>query len=251
MLALISDLHANAEALQTVFEHIESQGIEEVVCLGDLVGYGPDPEIVVDTVRERCKWSLSGNHDYALLTQAINFNPIAKQAIDCMRERMKPRYWALSKKADRWNFLENLLLRKEEGDVLYVHASPRDERNEYITPHDVAFGPTPKILDILDQIPRLCFVGHTHLPGVITPDFQFVRPADCGYQFDVSKGKHIINVSSLGQPRDRDNRTCYATFDGETVTWHRLEYGYDTTMEKIVELACVNRFCADRLALGK
>ena len=252
MLALISDIHGNVEALQACLDHIDSQGIEDTICLGDLVGYGPDPEAVVDLVRDRCRWCLSGNHDYALLTEAINFNPVAKQSIDCIRERMKPRLFAMSKQKARWSFLEGLLLRKEDGDSLFIHGSPRDERNEYITYHDVFFGPTDKILEIFDLVPRLLFIGHTHRPGVITQDFEFITPQMCEYRYDVSGGrKYIINVSSVGQPRDGDPRTCYATFDGEVLTYHRLEYDIETTMQKIVDLACADRICADRLKLGK
>ena len=251
MYALISDIHGNREALETVLDHIDSQGIERIVCLGDLVGYGPDPEACVDLVRERCEWCLSGNHDYAVLTEAVHFNPVAKQSIDCIRERMKPRYFAMKETKDRWEFLENLLLRKQEDDVLFVHGSPRDERNEYIVRHDLYFGVTPKMVEIFEQVPRLLFVGHTHFPGIVTPDFEFVTLPECDYHFDVSDGqKYIINVSSVGQPRDRDNRACYATCDGNVVTWHRVDYDYEATMKKIIDLACVDRICADRLAAG-
>lgn len=252
MYALVSDIHGNIEALEAIFAHIDRLGIDQVYCLGDLVGYGPDPEAVVDLIRDRCQWCLSGNHDYAVLTEAVHFNPVAKQSIDCIRERMKPRYFAMSEKKERWDFLEGLLLTKQEGDVLYVHGSPRDERNEYITYHDVYFGATDKILEIFDMVPRLLFVGHTHRPGVITQDYEFITPRDAGYQFDVSDGrKYIINVSSAGQPRDGDNRTCYATVDNDTIAYYRLEYDYQKTMDKIIDLACVDRVCADRLALGK
>ena len=252
MYALISDIHGNLEALETVLAHIRSQGIDDVRCLGDIVGYGPDPEACVDLVKANCQWSLSGNHDYAVLTEAINFNPVAKQAIDCIRERMKPRYAAMAKQTERWQFLENLLLRHQEDDVLFVHGSPRDERNEYLTRHDVAFGPTQKMREVFDAIPRLLFVGHTHFPGAITADCEWLSPPDVDGQLDVSDGrKYVINVSSVGQPRDRDPRTCYATFDGRVLTWHRLEYDYQTTMGKIIDLACVDRICADRLALGR
>ena len=237
MFALISDIHGNLEALQAVFDHIDSQGIDRVICLGDLVGYGPDPEAVVDLVAERCEWSLSGNHDYAMLTEAVNFNPVAKQAIDCFRERMKPRYAEMSKKTERWEFLTNLLLKEEE--------------DEYIVPHDVYFGATPKIQDIFNYPFRLLFVGHTHLPGIITEKFEFLFPTECDYKLDISRGRYIVNVSSVGQPRDRDPRTCYATFDGTTLRWHRLDYDYQTTMDKIGKLACLNHFCADRLAVGR
>ena len=252
MYALISDIHGNLEALETVLAHIREQGIDEIFCLGDIVGYGPDPEACVDLVRDNCVWCLSGNHDYAVLTEAVNFNPVAKQSIDCIRERMKPRYFAMSKVAKRWDYLESLLLRKQEGDVLFVHGSPRDERNEYILSHDVDFGPTEKIMDIFEAVPRLLFVGHTHRPGVITSDYEWIDPPELDYRLDVSDGRqYLINVSSVGQPRDRDRRTCYATFDGSVLTWHRLEYDYEATMNKIIELACVDRICADRLALGR
>lgn len=252
MHAIISDIHDNQEALEAVLADIRRQGIQRIICLGDVVGYGPDPEACIDLVAKNCEWCLSGNHDYAVLTEAAHFNPIAAEAIDCIRERLKPRFADMyNRKHARWRFLESLLLRKQEGDTLYVHGSPRDERNEYITPFDVAYGETPKIVEIFDQTPRLLFVGHSHLPGVITDKFQFITPAEMDYRFPLRNGKLIINVGSVGQPRDGDNRACYVTVTDDELRYHRLVYDYQTTMKKIYDLACINHYCADRLAMGR
>ena len=111
------------------------------------------------------------------------------------------------------------------------------------------FGPYEEFdSNISESIVRALAPG----PGVITEDYEFVTPQDCDYRFDVGDGrKYIVNVSSVGQPRDGDNRACYATVDGNVVIFHRLEYDYATTMDKIVGLACVDRVCADRLAVGR
>lgn len=252
MQAIISDIHANVEALARVMEDIRECGVQEVACLGDVVGYGPDPKRCIDIVREHCRFSIQGNHDYAVLTAAEHFNPLAEEAVDFARRELKPSGLSLPSKKVRWQFLKELPLLKREVDVIYVHGSPRDERNEYIMETDILFGNVEKLRDIFDLIPRVCFVGHSHVPGIITEEMEFIAPEDSDFAFHLEEGeRYIVNVGSVGQPRDGDNRACYVTFDGDEVKYRRVEYDYCATMEKIAEIGPISRNAAIRLEQGR
>src|SRR5262245_44956863 len=121
--ALISDIHSNIEALDPVLKDIESQGVKDIVCLGDLVGYGPNPAEIVDRAVD-WRLSLMGNHDEAVVKEAYGFNPVAKAAVAWTREQLKPGFFSSKAKKDRWSFLCNLPLTHKEDGILYVHGSP-------------------------------------------------------------------------------------------------------------------------------
>ncbi len=262
VVALISDIHSNTEALDLVLKDIQSQGVAEIVCLGDLVGYGPNPAEIVDHA-VRWKIVLMGNHDEAVVKEAYGFNPVAKAAVAWTREQLKPGFFSSGAKKDRWRFLCGLpLTSKADGGVLYVHGSPRDPTMEYILRSDcvdLTGGVPEKIRDIFSRFERLCFVGHTHDPGVITEESQFVSPKECGYEYKFAAGKkYIVNIGSVGQPRDGDTRSCYAiysppsgTADGGSVKWRRIEYDYQATMRKIFGTPQLDPRAGERLALGR
>ena len=252
MQAMISDVHSNLEALHAVLEDIASQGAAEILCLGDVVGYGPNPEEVIDLIQKMCRFTLSGNHDYAVLTKPERFNPLAEEAVEFTRRVLKPSSLSFGRKKARWQFLENLPTHVAESDSLYVHGSPRDYRNEYILESDIAFGNQEKIQDIFDMSPRLLFVGHTHVPGVLDGDFNFSHPEGTDQVFDLApEGKYIVNVSSVGQPRDGDNRACYALLEGNKLTYRRVPYDYKKTMSKMDRVGSISRDAADRLEYGR
>ena len=252
MQAIISDVHSNMEALRVVMEDIAKQGVEEVVCLGDIVGYGPDPEESIDVVEEKCRFCLSGNHDYAVLTRAERFNPLAEEAVEYTRNVLKPGLLRGGRKRARWTYLEEHPTRIQEEDILYVHGSPRDDRNEYILESDIAFGNREKIREIFELTPRLLFVGHSHVPGIIEPDSSFWHPEDNGAAFDLhAGGKYLINVGSVGQPRDNDNRSCYVLFDGNRVIYRCLEYDFRATMKKMEQVGPISTEAAGRLEFGR
>jgi diadenosine tetraphosphatase ApaH/serine/threonine PP2A family protein phosphatase len=253
MRAIISDLHSNIEALEAVMGDIASQGATEILCLGDVVGYGPDPEECLDIVEKMCRFCLSGNHDFAVLTRAERFNPLAVEAVDYTRNVLKPGgFFSFGRKKARWEFLETRNTRQVDDDVLYVHGSPRDDRNEYILESDIVFGNVDKVTQIFEQVPRLLFVGHTHVPGVITTEMTFWHPDDNGSSFELKANmKHIINVGSVGQPRDGDNRACYVLFDGARLIYRRVPYNFRKTMEKMARVGPISRDAADRLEYGR
>jgi len=249
--AIISDIHGNFEALTAVFEDIGARGIAETICLGDIVGYGPNPEECLDLVAMRCRLILMGNHDYALVNQPLGFSRIAAQSIECTREIMLTRCMNVRVSEMRFAFLRDLPERVVEGRVLYVHASPRDPLTEYLLVSDSSFGPSQKVVESMRLVDHLCFIGHTHIPCIITEDFKVLRPTDDAHRFPITRQKMIINDGSVGQPRDRDVRACYCEVTPEEIIYHRVPYDYGVTQRKIAAIGCLHSRCADRLAEGR
>ena len=252
MRAIISDIHSNIEALGAVLDDIGEQGVDEILCLGDIVGYGPDPEKAIDVCEAKCRFCLSGNHDYAVLTRAEGFNALAEEAVDFTRNALKPGTMAGSRKRARWRFLQECPTRVLDDDVLYVHGSPRDDRTEYILESDVLFGNAEKIEDIFMMTPHLLFVGHTHMPGIIGMGSGFWHPEDNGAQHEIRpEAKLIVNVGSVGQPRDGDNRACYVLADKERVIYRRVPYDFRKTIAKMDRVGPVSVQAGERIAYGR
>ncbi len=249
--AVISDIHGNIEALRVVIADIEQRGITDVVCLGDIIGYGPNPNDCLDVVMKTCRWNLMGNHEEAVLYGAVGFNPKAKMAIDWTRDQLNLTEEPPEKRNARWKFLGDLELTRSDLDFEFVHGSPRDPVREYIFPTDVL--DHEKLGSIFEHVDRACFMGHTHLPGVISEDGRFTPPREDGFTFTIEEGgpRILVNTGSVGQPRDGDARSCYLTIDGNTLTWRRLEYDVDKTIEKIKEIDRLPAYLASRLREGR
>lgn len=248
--AIISDLHSNTVALDAVLARLDREGVERIICLGDVVGYGPDPEQCIDLVTRHCDLTLCGNHDEALLRGAHDFNPVARQVIEYNRRTLKPTLLSGSLRRSRWKFIESLPITHREGDYLMVHGSPRDPVHEYIMKTDVIFIPD-KIRDIFDQFEGLCFVGHTHFPGAFTEDLQFHDPTQLRERFEWNGEKAIVNVGSVGQPRDGDPRASCVIVEDGTVRFLRVEYEIERVQRKIYDDPNIPDLCAARLAIGK
>jgi diadenosine tetraphosphatase ApaH/serine/threonine PP2A family protein phosphatase len=248
--AIISDLHSNIEALGAVLARLDREGIDRIVCLGDVVGYGPDPEHCIDLVMQRCQLTLMGNHDEALLRGAHDFNPVARQVIEYNRRMLKPTLLAGSARRTRWKFIEGLPVTHKEDDVLMVHGSPRDPVHEYIMKTDVIFVPD-KIRDIFQHFEGLCFVGHTHFPGVFTEDLRFRDPSQLDYHFEWGGEKAVVNVGSVGQPRDGDPRASCVIVEDRLVRFLRTDYDIATCQRKIYDNPNIPDLCAARLEIGK
>lgn len=251
--AVVSDIHANFDALKVVYQDIEDKGIRKIICLGDIIGYGPDPVQCIDVARN-FDVNLRGNHEEAVINGAFGFNPIAKEAIDWTRNQLKPSWHSLAPKRARWEIIKDLPLNYKEGNLYFVHGSPRDPTMEYILKSDTEdlFGEIPqKIKEIFSMITWVCFVGHTHTPGIITEESRFYAPVEFNGSFDLEEGhKYIINVGSVGQPRDGDNRACYVIVDGPLVSYQRLEYDFMRTASKIRNISQLDDRNADRLQYG-
>lgn len=258
--AVISDIHGNAAALRAVLADIEKRGLDRIINLGDVVGYGPDPLEVIDLVRKRCAWTLMGNHDFAVLYEPTNFNAAAESSA----------YWTRAQldaepddalRAQRYDFLGRLKVRVLERlpdangspPILAVHASPRRPINEYIFPDDAMDAPD-KLEAIFERVERIALVGHTHVPGVFTDEPDFYPPSELGdggaYKF-LDDEKAIINVGSVGQPRDEDPRASYAVLHPDRVEFFRVQYDVQSTADKIRAIPELHDWLAERLFRGQ
>ena len=256
--AILSDIHSNLEALTVVLADIEKRGIKKIYCLGDVVGYGPNPKECLDLIIEKTEWCVLGNHDYAALYEPTNFNYGAEQASFWTREVLETE--PERRRRDRfWSFLGNLPMRQslqiesQTNTVImdFVHASPRKPVNEYIFPDDVYTNPV-KVRLLFERVKHICFVGHTHMPGVFLDEPDFYLPDELGNVYPIIEDeKAIINIGSVGQPRDKDNRASYVFVNENHVHFVRLEYDFETTAEKILAIEQLDNFHAERLRDGR
>ena len=252
MFAIISDIHSNLTALQAVLDDIEKRRIETIYCLGDIIGYGPDPATCLDLLSERLAFSLCGNHDHAVFYEPTNFNVHAERATFWTRSVLEDEQ-DTQKRNSRWRFLGSLSPRHEANGFLFVHGSPRRPINEYLFPDDVYTNPH-KLLSNFERMEQLtCFCGHTHVPGVFVDDPYFEPPDELGdsARYTIGDEKVIINVGSVGQPRDRDPRAAYVVVQDNEVEFARVEYDIDATAKKIRDNTALDDFLATRLYEGK
>jgi predicted phosphodiesterase len=250
--AIISDIHANHDALTVVLDHIDTQNVDQIVCLGDVLGYGPDPVACVDLIAERCEWSLMGNHDFGVLYEPTNFNIAAEQAAYWTRRRFEAEENA-EEAAKRWEFLGRLRVRVGFGQFLAVHGTPRRPINEYLFPEDALNSPV-KMQQIFERIEKYCLVGHTHVPGVFTDEPDFYPPDDLEGVYKLNDNeKAIINPGSVGQPRDLDPRSSYAILDDDQnqVEFYRLPYEVEVVVEKIKAVPELSDWLGERLREGR
>jgi predicted phosphodiesterase len=241
---IISDIHANLEGLTAVVEAASGE-YERVICCGDLVGYGADPNVVIEWVRENAAVVIRGNHDKVAtgLDSMEDFNPLAKRAAIWTANAMTAENFAWLKALPKGPVLVD--------DYAVVHGSPRDE-DEYVIE-----GPEVRVaMEAATQ--ELTFFGHTHLQGgfqlkqrkviLIGPPF----PDESEYTFQLSPDyRYLVNPGSAGQPRDGDWRAGAAIYDSEmkTVRLLRVSYDLETAQRKIRE-AGLPPLLADRLARG-
>jgi predicted phosphodiesterase len=255
-IALISDIHSNLEALTAVLREIDARGVKDVFCLGDIVGYGPEPEPVIDLIRDRCSLVLRGNHDEAVFSGAEDFNPIARQALETNREMIRPGLFKAAAKKLRWNFLRDLKTTEARGDVLFLHGSPRDPVREYVMKTDVVFAPQ-KMEEIFKMLPKFGFGGHTHQPGAFVEGAGHKTPEELGGRYQLGAAKAFLNIGSVGQPRDGNTLACFAIYDasnnghGGSVEWVRVPYDIPAVQAKIRKTKGIDELCAERLSLGR
>ena len=244
--AIISDIHGNLEALSAVLADIASQDIEEIYCLGDVIGYGPNPRECIDVCRD-FKLTLLGNHDNGALFDPEGFSSGAERAIFWTREQLEDK--TKDGAQTRWDFLAGLPRTHREGDIMFVHGSPRSPLNEYVFPEDIYN--QRKIERIFGFIQRYCFQGHTHVPGVFTENFRFYSPSEISNRYTLGEQKLMINVGSVGQPRDSDPRSSYVILDGKDVEFRRVDYDATDTRMKILGIPDLDDFLGDRLLEGR
>jgi diadenosine tetraphosphatase ApaH/serine/threonine PP2A family protein phosphatase len=213
--AIISDIHANLEALQKTLEIIEKSSVDEIICLGDIVGYGASPNECVDLVRKNCAATVLGNHDAAAIdiSAADDFHASAKKAIEWTANQLT----SVNKE-----FLSSLPLIVKKEEILFVHASPHSpELWDYILdPIEVKAA-----LGFIQE--KICFFGHTHIPGIY---------ARHGKANTISSlDQFIVNVGSVGQPRDRNPMLAFGIFNSSSWSYEliRSAYSYQQAAEKI------------------
>ena len=237
---VISDIHGNLEALQTVLSKMGD--VDRLICLGDIVGYGPDPDRCVEIIREKKALCVAGNHDKAVLGQ-IDMSYFPQDGQEAVM-------WALSNmKKENLDYLEGLPLEISEDDFVGVHGSLKNQLHEYITSVRESL-PTFSVLE-----KTLCFVGHSHKPFIIQKDIGGSYDAAVlkdGQMIDVSRiYKAIINAGSVGQPRDGDPRASFGLYDAakKTIEIKRAEYDIAAVQQKMKK-AGLSEDLAQLLATG-
>ena len=243
--AIISDIHGNLEAFSTVLAEIERRGIQHIVCLGDIVGYGADPEWSVDTVMrlvEEGAVAVRGNHDNAIGTPSESMNEVAQAAIEWTRSRLS---------ATQRAFLAELPLVRDEDDRLYVHSEASNPaRWRYVqSAADAA-------RSIVATTAQVTFCGHIHRPALYSMSVtakmtSFVPTPGVGVQLLKSRCWLAV-LGSVGQPRDGNPAACFATYDTETreVTYCRVAYDVDAAANRI-RANGLPLWLADRLSQGR
>jgi predicted phosphodiesterase len=243
--AILSDIHGNVDALESVLADIRQQGCTEIYCLGDIVGYGPNPRECVDRVKEFCTKSILGNHDQGALFDPEGFNAGAERAIFWTRQILETGAGS----EERWEFLGELPRTIKEPNRLFVHGSARNPLNEYVFPEDIYN--QRKMERIFSLVEKDCFQGHTHIPGVFTEDMNFLTPDELGFEYDLGTTKHLVNVGSVGQPRNGVSDSSYVILDGNRITFRRVPYDVDAVANKIYAIPELDNFLGDRLRDGR
>lgn len=237
--AILSDIHANLEALEAVLADARGRKCTHFVCLGDIVGYNADPGECVRLIRELECPVVKGNHDEqaTLLSSDESFNELAEEAIAWTR-----RHLSAADKA----WLNDLRLTRQVRDFTIVHATlDAPQQWGYI------FNDLDASASFAYQHTALCFFGHTHWPVAFLRDDRVHRIPNENIQLRAGL-KYFINVGSVGQPRDRDWRAAYAIYDcdEQRVEQRRVEYNLALTQQKIHRAGLPGRL-AERLAQGR
>lgn len=242
---ILSDMHGNWEAFAAVLRHVKRKRFDVTLVLGDLVGYGAGPNQVVEAVRnlEGEVYVVRGNHDkvVAELEDGSNFNQPALAAARWTTERLTPGNLRYVRELPKGPVEIN-------GEIHICHGSPLDEDAYVFSIYDA--------YEIFTHYPApLVFFGHTHIPSRFVLHSQGIEVAvveDSTSVLTLEAGKrYLLNPGSIGQPRDRDPRAAYLTYDSETrtVRWQRIDYAIEKAQERIVRSG-LPKVLADRLALG-
>ena len=241
-IAVISDIHGNLQALFAVTHRLAGDGVDRVVCLGDLVGYGANPREVVDLVQTMKYATILGNHDRAAcnIPEPFVFNEQAAVAVEWTKAELRP---------EHLQYVQSLELVDGAPELLCVHGSPNDpSAMGYIFEQDAT------VFESFEQ--RLCAVGHSHVPlnYLQKDDGEIICHKETEFTVNSNVTQAIVNVGSVGQPRDGDPRACYAVFDLKNwpnveVTLRRVEYNVDAAAAEIRRRG-LPEYLAVRLQVG-
>lgn len=239
IVAVLSDVHSNLEALEAVLEDVHRAGAERIWCLGDIVGYGADPNPVVGRLRGEAQTAVAGNHDWAACGKMRlgYFNSAAAAAAEWTAQNLTP---------ESRSWLSSLPLVQVEEGVRMVHASPSDpEAWLYV----LSLGDAEGELETFQE--PLCLIGHSHFPGAFEKNGERVRYSRAHRLELTEDNRYLVNVGSVGQPRDGDPRAAYLLYDSSarTVEHRRVPYDIPAAQRKILA-AGLPPFLATRLAQG-
>lgn len=245
-IAIFSDVHANIDALRTVFAHIDAQSVDALACLGDIVGYGSDPQACATMIRERARWTVLGNHD-AAVGGRMNYDyyfSSAREALDLHRE-------LLDEESLKW--LSELPMTLREPGIQFTHGRPDNpDAYEYMFNDEHA----RLLLAAYDTLEKANFIGHSHLteayrlePGAENETQRVTAPQ---IEIDPGDARYVITVGSVGQPRDNDPRACYVIYDtdAQVVEFFRLNYDVRAAAQRIWDQERLSAEFAKRLYLG-
>jgi diadenosine tetraphosphatase ApaH/serine/threonine PP2A family protein phosphatase len=244
-IAAITDIHANLPALEAVLGEIDAAGVDQIWCLGDVLGYGVEPDACADLVRERCDLCLVGNHDLAVLgsLDISSFSEAAALAVEWTRDNVAQR---------TLDFLREQDPHGDRAEIGLFHASPRDPVWEYVLSSEQADAG-------MDANPRrIGLIGHSHVALFFTRPEGSNRGESRGAQasdgalLDLSQGSWLVNPGSVGQPRDGDPRAAWLELDTEAETgcFHRVSYEIEQAAVPIAAAGLPSRL-ADRLYTGQ
>jgi len=240
--AIISDIHGNVEALHAVLDDIKKQSVDSIICLGDIVGYYPDPEKCIDLVKKNVDICVAGNHDYAAIGRidTQNFTYHAFAAMEWTKQH-------LSDKGK--DYLNSLPLIVDENQMFFTHSSPSNPQEwVYVFPdsEDAVFEAFNSLNNPLN------FIGHTHWPSILIQENERIT-LHSDHFIKISNGfSYLINVGSVGQPRDFDSRSCYCIYDSDEMDVRiiRVSYDFRITQKKIRDHQ-LPLFLAERLEKGR
>lgn len=235
--AIISDIHANLEALLVCFKNIDDLEVDKIICLGDLVDYCAQPNECVELIQQKCNVVIRGNHDEAQFNYSLSdgFSENARISSIHTRSVIKKEYV---------EYLKTLPLTYREENLLFVHGSPSEpDGYRYVLNSDSA----KENFDSFEE--AVCFIGHSHLPAI----FEFSKNRVCEIsETEIMKSKrYIINVGSVGQPRDGNPNLSFGYFDSESFQYLNIRNEYDikSAAKKIINEDLPARL-ADRLHAG-
>jgi diadenosine tetraphosphatase ApaH/serine/threonine PP2A family protein phosphatase len=252
--AILSDVHGNVEALTAVKDHMDSLGrIDEVIVIGDLVGYGPNPVECICLAQKMGAQFTMGNHELGLFQSIDGFNKYAKAAAMWTRAVIQEH----KQEPMVYHYLKNLPDEIRTDQAVFTHGSLRGSTAEYLIKRDDLLELTPAARESMkinfDLIDHIGFTGHTHIPYVCNDDYYLVPPEWNDYEpYEIfGNTKTLVNVGSVGQPRDHDPRACYAIYDGYTIRHYRVEYDIQAVVDKIKQIPEIDDRLGGRLTRGR
>ncbi|MHC4830161.1 MAG: metallophosphoesterase family protein [Planctomycetota bacterium] len=257
---VMSDIHGNLEALEAVLIDMHEHEVDRIVCLGDVIGYGPCPYETAELVSYVAAACVHGNHEQMVLRDRIDeyVSPLAATAARWTRKRLKPRGGKRDPRQsgrqarnqrEIWRWLKSLPQTLRHEHFLFAHGTPEDAECYIITLEEAL-----KVFKGQMDGAQILFVGHSHVPGIFhlnkngRVDY---APGEFGKRYRIGKRPMIVNVGSVGQPRDYDSRACYVLTDGKTIRYRRIEYDVESTVERIYKESGLPNALADRLLCGE